>query len=716
MKSGKKILSMLLVVVMVMSLAVPVLAEDEASQVTLASWVNGSSLTNNGAGDIFSDVTLSVGAVANGSTLSEHKITTSASYGNLSATPWYGTDYYAEGTQFAYVTFTVSTKGYENLNLQTVLGGNKRVPTSYKWAYSLDNETWVTVDTAVGSAYANRVDNAVTTNVALPAAAADQDTVYLRLMQTEGAKASDSGKGTNAGALYIYTLALTGSGDPNPVTEPTVHTHSYTATVVEPTCIKMGYTVYTCSCGYSYIGNYTDTIDHNYVNGVCSVCGDRIEDKHDSMTDNGVTYTFDGGTLTISGSGTCTSVWMDRFDSSAIKTVVITDGITNIGEKAFNACSGISEVTIPNSVTTISKGAFQGCTALTYVKIPSTVTFIGDRAFYLTGLTSVKVPGSVKSLGRFVFGSCADLVNVTIENGITTLPENAFLYCGKLKNVVLPSTLTSIEDYAFSLSGIEKISIPSGVKSIGVSAFRSCSSLKSIDIPVSVLQIGRNAFSGCSVLSTVNYGGSASKFNQISIASGNECLTGANIRYNSSTVYPFKDVNVNGSHAPFATAILWASNTGITTGYSGGLFKPDQGCTRAQVVTFLWRAAGSPEPTSYSNPFTDVSGSGAMAPYYKAILWAVEKGITSGYPDGTFRPNAVCTRAQFVTFLWRFEGQPAVSVGNPFTDVGSDSPFYTAILWAVESGVTTGYPDGTFRPNSTCTRAHVVTFIYRALA
>lgn len=217
MKSTKKLLSLLLVLAMIFTLAVPVLAEDEATPVSLASWVDGSSLTNNGEGDVLSDVTLSVGAVANGSTLSEHKITTSASYGNLSATPWYGTDYYAEGTQFAYVTFTVSTKGYENLNLQTVLGGNKRVPTSYKWAYSLDNETWVTVDTAVGSAYATKVDYAVTTNVALPAAAADQDTVYLRLMQAEGAKANDSGKGTNAGALYIYTLALTGTEKPTVV-------------------------------------------------------------------------------------------------------------------------------------------------------------------------------------------------------------------------------------------------------------------------------------------------------------------------------------------------------------------------------------------------------------------------------------------------------------------------------------------------------------------
>ncbi len=181
----------------------------------------------------------------------------------------------------------------------------------------------------------------------------------------------------------------------------------------------------------------------------------------------------------------------------------------------------------------------------------------------------------------------------------------------------------------------------------------------------------------------------------------------------ASAAYPFSDVQVYGKHQPYADAILWAANTGITTGYSGGYFKPDQDCTRAQVVTFLWRAAGSPEPTSSRNPFKDVKSGGAMAPYYKAILWAVEKGITSGYPDGTFRPNEVCTRAQFVTFLWRYEGKTTVNISNPFRDVGQ-SPYYQAILWAYSTGVTTGYGNGYFKPDKVCSRAEVVTFIYRA--
>lgn len=183
----------------------------------------------------------------------------------------------------------------------------------------------------------------------------------------------------------------------------------------------------------------------------------------------------------------------------------------------------------------------------------------------------------------------------------------------------------------------------------------------------------------------------------------------------SPSAYPFPDVDASGRHKPYADAILWASNLGITTGYPDGTFRPDQECTRAQVVTFLWRAAGSPEPESLVNPFKDVSSSGALSPYYKAILWASEQGITAGYPDGTFRPYQVCTRAQFVTFLWRYNGQPLAYVKNPFPDV-KPSPYYNAIMWAYSSGVTTGYNDGTFKPDKICTRAEVVTFIYRSLA
>lgn len=177
----------------------------------------------------------------------------------------------------------------------------------------------------------------------------------------------------------------------------------------------------------------------------------------------------------------------------------------------------------------------------------------------------------------------------------------------------------------------------------------------------------------------------------------------------------FKDVYAYGWHKPFANAIYWAAENGITFGYPDRTFKPDIACTRAQTATFLWRAVGSPEPESTESPFEDVKNSGGMASYYKAILWAAENGVIEGYEDGTFRPDTVCSRAQFVTLLWRLVGSPTPTIENPFTDL-DDNGYYEAILWAYETGVAAGYDDGTFLPYNDCTRAHIVTFIYRHFA
>ena len=143
-------------------------------------------------------------------------------------------------------------------------------------------------------------------------------------------------------------------------------------------------------------------------------------------------------------------------------------------------------------------------------------------------------------------------------------------------------------------------------------------------------------------------------------------------------------------------------------------FEPDRTCTRAHVVTFLWRANGCPEPTSMTNTFKDVPN----GKYYtKAVLWAAEQGITTGYSDGTFRPDDECTRGQVVTFLWRAKGQPApTSTNNPFSDVPAGKYFTTAVLWALENNITKGRTATTFGPDDACTRGHVVTFLYRAYA
>ena len=160
--------------------------------------------------------------------------------------------------------------------------------------------------------------------------------------------------------------------------------------------------------------------------------------------------------------------------------------------------------------------------------------------------------------------------------------------------------------------------------------------------------------------------------------------------------------------------VMWAVENGITTGTGDGTtFEPNSVCTRGQVVTFLWRAAGKPEPTRTENPFVDVKSSDY---FYKAVLWAVEKGITNGTGDGTtFEPNSNCNRAQIVTFLSRAKNGQPTSGENPFVDVPAGSYYYNPVLWAVENKITTGTGDGTtFKPDEECTRGQVITFLYRA--
>lgn len=164
----------------------------------------------------------------------------------------------------------------------------------------------------------------------------------------------------------------------------------------------------------------------------------------------------------------------------------------------------------------------------------------------------------------------------------------------------------------------------------------------------------------------------------------------------------------------FYNSVKWAVGKNITNGTSSTTFSPYKSCTRAEIVTFLWRAAGSPEPTTTRNPFRDVNAV-THSSYYKAILWASQKGITSGTSTTAFSPDQVCTRAQIVTFLYRYAGQPSGYYSNPFKDVSatSEASYYNAVLWAVGKGITTGTSATTFSPYASCNRAEAVTFLYR---
>ena len=170
---------------------------------------------------------------------------------------------------------------------------------------------------------------------------------------------------------------------------------------------------------------------------------------------------------------------------------------------------------------------------------------------------------------------------------------------------------------------------------------------------------------------------------------------------------PFVDVKKDDY---YYDAVIWAVGKGIAKGVTDTTFQPNASCTRAEIVTFLYRAAGSPEPTNKVNPFTDVAEDSY---YYKAVLWAVEKGIAKGTSETTFSPNDTCTRGQAVAFLYRYANSPAVSGSNSFADVSETAYYYDATLWAVSEKVTEGTSATTFSPNDLCTRGQIVTFLYR---
>ena len=174
---------------------------------------------------------------------------------------------------------------------------------------------------------------------------------------------------------------------------------------------------------------------------------------------------------------------------------------------------------------------------------------------------------------------------------------------------------------------------------------------------------------------------------------------------------PFVDVQNHNEY--YYTPVLWAVENNITYGTDDTHFSPNQSCTRSQVVAFLWRAMGSPAPTTTECPFVDVKSSDY---FYNAILWAVENGITYGTDDTHFSPDATVTRADFVTFLWRAEKRPSYDAQSTFVDIPSDSYYAGAVLWAAENKVAYGVDDTHFAPAQFCTRGQVVSFLYRDLA
>ena len=419
--------------------------------------------------------------------------------------------------------------------------------------------------------------------------------------------------------------------------------------------------------------------------------------------------------------------WIGFADS--LRRVVIGEGITHLGDHSFSYnYPNLTEVILPKSISGLGNAAFLGCSGLTKCDFPAELCYFGGRTFQGTGLTKVVFPAEMEypaNIGGYCFADCPDLTYVKFPAEFDNTGDYLFANCPKLSQVDM-SGMTycgSVGDRMFyncdSLTGIDFHTLTE----INPGMYQDCDGLVDITIPESVTHLCTDAFADCDNLTKVLFVGNVPSYNNNVFRgcalnawypAGNATWTenhlhnhGGNITWVAYDPDLFVDVPMNSF---YYESVLWAVENGITTGATDTTFNPNGQCQRAQIVTFLWRAAGCPVVKA-ENPFTDVP---AGSFYYDAVLWAVENGITTGTSATTFSPFKTCSRAEVVTFLWRAHGKPGSNAENPFADVKDTDFFHTAVLWAVENGITNGMDATHFGSLTVCNRAQVVTFLYRA--
>ncbi len=461
----------------------------------------------------------------------------------------------------------------------------------------------------------------------------------------------------------------------------------------------------------------------------------------------------------------------------ALTELSLGSALEEIEMEAFADCDSLETVTLPASLKIMGFGVFSGCSSLKAFavdenntvyssdaqgvlfdkektellqcpeaflgayEVPNTVIYIADYAFaWCEGLTDLTIAESVIDIGYDAFygtGCYYEQSNwedgglyisnylIAIENGFidymdikegTRAIATAVFEGSTITAVNIPDTVKHINLKAFSFTNLKSVTLPNGLERIECGLFNYATDLQSVYIPESVTSIGPRAFVGCHSLTDVYFAGTRAQWEAITIeedediSSDNDGLKDATIHCaDDQAENPFADISETDY---YYDAVLWAVENGVTNGISATEFAPNENCTRGQIVTFLWRANGSEEPTTTENPFTDVKESDY---YYKAVLWAVENGITNGMSETTFEPDSTCTRAQAATFLWRAHGcQTKQNQTNPFVDVQPTDYYYDAVAWAVENGITNGVSATEFAPDADCTRGQIVTFLHRA--
>ena len=449
------------------------------------------------------------------------------------------------------------------------------------------------------------------------------------------------------------------------------------------------------------IGNGVESIPDSMF-AYCSIKEITIPNSVKSIGSKAFSYCSSLKEITIPNS--VKSIGSEAFSyCSSLKEITISDSVKSIEWGAFHDCHSLTKVSILGKLTSIENVTFQNCTSLKEINIPESVTSIGGWAFQnCTSLTKMTIPNKVKSIKTYVFSGCDKLKSVTIPYSVKSIEDSAFADCKNLTDIYYLEAETQWNKIKIGANGCEylldakmhysdhtwdsgKITKAASCTANGVKTYtcKVCGETKTELIPA----LSHNYKNGkCTVCGAKDP------------------------NYKPVTKNPFVDVKKADY---YYDPILWAyyHDPQITTGVDKTHFAPNNNCTRGQIVTFLWRAKGCPEVKGIKNPFKDVKSSDY---YYKAVLWAVSEKITKGVDDTHFAPDQTCTRAQSVTFMWRAEGQHGVKdVKNPFKDVKTSDYYYNAVLWALGKNITNGVDNTHFAPNNTCTRGQIVTFLYR---
>ena len=398
---------------------------------------------------------------------------------------------------------------------------------------------------------------------------------------------------------------------------------------------------------------------------------------------------------------------------SSLTEIVIPDRVTRIEDRCFSGCSSLTTISIPNSVTYLGERAFSGCSSLTSIVLPDRLTEIGGETFYnCDSLSSVTISDSVTRIGGMAFYECDSLERIVIPQNVTFISKDAFSDCRALSSVSFMGDAPQIPWEIFY--GVTATAYyPAGNETWTEDVMNTCGGTITW-LPISAHTHEYSAVVTQPTCTMQGYTTYTCSCGNICVgdyvpALGHETVDKVCIRCGQTFRTPFSDVP---SSAFYEEPVIWALENGITNGTSDTAFSPEDPCQRAHVVTFLHRAAKNPEPTVTDCLFTDVP-EGSF--FRKPVLWAVEKGITNGISATEFGSYAICNRAAVVTFLWRAAGKPEPAIqDNPFTDVTESDYFYQAVLWAVENGITMGVDATHFGPATNCNRAQVVTFLYRA--